>query len=65
MENEIRPVTPGDPTGLKLVLYSGELFPSEYLADRIADYLHHPDFEDVWVTCIGQEPSCSNRLLRA
>lgn len=48
----IRAVTPTDINGLKEVLDSCELFPSEYLDDMISDYLYNADSQDIWLTCV-------------
>jgi ribosomal protein S18 acetylase RimI-like enzyme len=52
MNNQIRPITQADLEDLKNVVDSCELFPSEYLAEMIDDYLHNPDTQDLWFTCI-------------
>lgn len=54
-ENNIRKVLIQDLTGLKEVLNSSELFPSEYLDDMISDYFNNIDTEDVWFTCIEND----------
>jgi len=48
--NEIRKIVQGDLDGLKEVLNSIELFPSEMLDDMISDYFNNPVSEDIWFT---------------
>jgi ribosomal protein S18 acetylase RimI-like enzyme len=50
--NNIRKVQLQDLTGLKEVLDSSELFPSEYLEDMISDYFNNKDTEDIWFAYI-------------
>lgn len=55
MSKNIRPVIPSDLDGLKDVLDSCGLFPSEYLDEMIADYLNNEESQDFWFTCLDQQ----------
>lgn len=48
MHDKIRAVTQDDVEGLKMVVDSSELFPSEYLEEMISDYLNNADTQDIW-----------------
>ncbi len=52
MGENIRFVTSSDIDGLKKVLDSSGLFPSEYLDDMISDYLYTSDSQDIWLTYV-------------
>ena len=47
---KIRAVTPADIDGLKKVVDSSALFPSEYLDEMISDYFNNEDTQDIWFT---------------
>jgi ribosomal protein S18 acetylase RimI-like enzyme len=52
MNHQIRAVTIDDIDGLKEVVDSCGLFPSEYLDEMISDYFNNPETQDYWFTCI-------------
>ncbi len=54
MTKNIRPVIQADLDGLKHVLDSCGLFPSEYLDELIFDYFNHANTQDIWFTCIDK-----------
>lgn len=48
MQDKIRAVAQDDVEGLKKVVDSSELFPSEYLDEMISDYLNNADTQEIW-----------------
>jgi ribosomal protein S18 acetylase RimI-like enzyme len=52
MKGQIRAIAQADIEGLKNVLDTIELFPSEYLEEMMSDYLTNPETHDSWFTCI-------------
>jgi ribosomal protein S18 acetylase RimI-like enzyme len=52
MNEKIKAVTKSDLSGIKKVVDSSELFPSEYLDEMISDYFNNPDTQDIWFTYI-------------
>lgn len=52
MKGKIQAVTNNDIDGLKKVVDSSGLFPSEYLDEMISDYLNNADSNDIWFTHI-------------
>lgn len=52
MNGKIRDVIQSDIEGLKQVVDSSELFPSEYLDEMISDYFNNADTSDIWFTYI-------------
>ncbi len=55
MIEKIRAVLKSDTEGLKKVVDSSELFPSDYLEEMISDYFNNPDTQDIWFTCVDNE----------
>lgn len=55
MHEKIRAVIKSDTEGLKKVVDSSELFPSEYLDEMISDYFNNPDTQDIWFTYIDNK----------
>lgn len=52
MNQKIRSIINKDIDGLKKVVDSSELFPSENLEEMISDYFNNPDTQDIWFTYI-------------
>ena len=50
MSNNIRAVLKADLNGLKNVVDSSGLFPSEYLDEMISEYFNNPETEELWFT---------------
>ena len=50
MNEKIRAVIQSDIDGLKKVVDSSELFPSEYLDEMISDYFNNLNSEEIWFT---------------
>ncbi len=56
---EIRKVIKNDVEGLKEVLDTIELFPSEMLDDLMSDFFNNPETEEIWFTAIQHEKPCA------
>lgn len=52
MNNKIKPIAQSDIDGIKNVLDSCGLFPSEYLDEMISDYFNNTETQDIWFTYI-------------
>lgn len=52
MNEKVRAVTKSEIDGLKKVVDSCGLFPSEYLDEMISDYFNNPETQDIWFTYI-------------
>ena len=55
MKVHIRSSLKEDINGLKAVVDSSELFPSEYLDEMMFDYFNNQDSEDIWFTCLNAD----------
>ncbi len=55
MNEKIKAVTKSDIDGLKKVVDSSELFPSEYLDEMISDYFNNPATQDLWFTYMDND----------
>ncbi len=55
---KIRKAVASDLEGLKNVLNTIELFPSEMLDELISDYLNNPETEEIWFTAIQDSEVC-------
>ena len=52
MNEKIRAVIRSDIDGLKIVIDSSQLFPSEYLDEMIFDYFNNSETKEIWFTYI-------------
>jgi ribosomal protein S18 acetylase RimI-like enzyme len=52
LNGKIQAITHNDIDGLKKVVDSSGLFPSEYLDEMISDYLNNADTQDIWFSYI-------------
>lgn len=55
MTVQIRATTREDIEGLKQVLDSSKLFPSEFLDEMISNYFNNPHSEEIWFTCLDEQ----------
>ena len=55
MNEKIKAVTKSDIDGLKKVVDSSELFPSDYLDEMISDYFNNPETQDIWFAYIDND----------
>ena len=55
MKKNIQSVQPLHLEGLKKVLDSCQLFPSEYLDEMISDYFNDPETQDLWFTYLEDD----------
>lgn len=55
MNERIRAVIKDDIDGLKKVVDSSALFPSEYLDEMISDYFNNPERQEIWFTYLDND----------
>jgi ribosomal protein S18 acetylase RimI-like enzyme len=55
MKDNIRAVVREDIDGLKKVIDSSGLFPSEYLEEMISDYLNNANTQEIWFACFNDK----------
>ena len=56
---EIRKAIKNDVEGLKEVLDTIELFPSEMLDDLMSDFFDNPETEAIWFTALQEDKPCA------
>ncbi|MEL6495512.1 MAG: GNAT family N-acetyltransferase [Cyanobacteria bacterium J06623_7] len=56
LNSNIRAVIADDLPALKAVIAANDLFPPQMLDEMMSDYFAHPDSNDIWFTCVINEP---------